>query len=75
MTDEERSQQNTSADSEGGNSTSSGCDQDSSISLQSDPDDDMDTADVEEEDWIEYIKRSTRHTEDKMRAGKISMLD
>ena len=71
LTDEERSQQNTSADSEEGNSTSTGCDQDSSILLQSDSNDDMDTADVEEEDRIEYIKRSTRDTEDKMRAGSI----
>ena len=39
--------------------------------LQSDSNDDMGTADVEEEDWIEYIKRSTRDTEDKMRAGNI----
>ena len=71
MTDEERSQQNTSADSEEGNRTSTGCDQDSIIFLQSDSNDDMDTADVEEEDWIEYMKRSTRDTEDKMRAGNI----
>ena len=36
MTDEGKGQQNTSADSEEGNSPSTGCDQDSSIFLQSD---------------------------------------
>ena len=44
-------------------------------SLQSDPDDDMDTADVEEGDWIENIKRSTRDTEDKIESRQNSMLD
>ena len=46
-------------------------DQDNNVSFQSDPDDDMDTAGAEEEDWIEYIKRSTRDAEDKMRAANI----
>ena len=71
MTDDERSQQNTTADSDERNSTSTGCDQDSNVSFQSDQDDDMDSAEAEEEDWIEYIKRSTRDAEDKMRAANI----
>ena len=58
MTDDERSQQNTTADSDERNSTWTGCDQDSNVSFQSDPDDDMDSAEVEEEDWIEYIKEA-----------------
>ena len=44
---------------------------DSSVSFQSDLDDDMDTAEVEEEEWIEYIKRSTRSAEEKMRTASI----
>ena len=44
---------------------------DSNVSFQSDLDDDMDTAEVEEEEWIEYIKRSTRDAEENMRTANV----
>ena len=66
-----RSQQNTTADTDEGNSTNTECDQDSDVSCQSDCHDDIDTAEVEEEEWIEDIKRSTKDAEDKMRAANI----
>ena len=37
----------------------SDCDQDSDISFMNDTDEEIDTAEIEEEDWIEYMKRST----------------
>ena len=34
-------------------------DQDSDVSLESDNDEEIDTAEIEEEEWIEYMKKST----------------
>ena len=34
-------------------------DQDSDVSFESDNDEEIDTTEIEEEDWIGYIKRST----------------
>ena len=31
--------------------------------MMDDTDEDIDTAEIEEEDWIEYIKRSTKEAE------------
>ena len=59
------------ADSDKGHSTSTGCDKDSNVSVQRDSDDDMDTAEIEEEEWIKFVKRRTRDAEDKMRAANI----
>ena len=36
-----------------------------------DTDEDIDTAGTDEEDWVEYIKRSTRQAEEKMRTAII----
>ena len=70
-TEDERSQQNTTADSDDGNSTHARRDQDSNVSFQIDSDNDMDTAEVGEEEWIEYIKRRTGDAQDKMKATNI----
>ena len=35
----------------------------------------MDTIEIEEEDWIEYIKRSTADALDKMERAKIRLLE
>ena len=42
-----------------GNSSNTDCDQDSDVSFMKDTDEEIDTAEIEEEEWIEYIKRST----------------
>ena len=44
---------------------------DSEVSFESDTDDEIDTTEIEEEDWIEYIKRSTDEAKEKMESAKI----
>ena len=44
---------------------------DSEVSFEEDADEDIDTTVIEEEDWIEYIKRSTEDTMEKMESAKI----
>ena len=46
-------------------------DQDSNISFKNDTDDETDTTEIEEEDWIDYIKRSTGEAIGKMDDAKI----
>ena len=41
------------------------------MTFEDDPDDEMDTTAIEEEDWIDYIKRSTVDALDKMERAKI----
>ena len=62
-----------STEDENGNGQSSEThnDQDSNISFENDTDDEMDTTEIEEEDWIDYIKRSTEEAIDKMDDAKI----
>ena len=47
-------------------------DQDSDVSFEIDNDEEMDAAVIEEEDWVEYIKRSTNEAIEKMENEKIS---
>ena len=54
-----------------GQSTKSQDDVDSEVTFEDDPDEEMDTTAIEEEDWIEYIKRSTVDALDKMERAKI----
>ena len=42
-----------------GNSSNTDCDQDTDISFMNDTDEEIDIAEIEEEDWIEYMKRGT----------------
>ena len=49
-------------------STTTHNDTDSDVSFEDDADDEIDTTSVEEEDWIEYMKRSTEETIEKMKA-------
>ena len=46
-------------ESVGGLSTTTHNDVDSEVSFEDDADEEIDTSSIEEEDWIEYIKRST----------------
>ena len=54
-----------------GQSTKSEDDVDSEVTFEEDSDKKMDTIEIEEEDWIEYIKRSTADALDKMEHAKI----
>ena len=57
--------------SEDGHSSRTDCDQDSDISFMNDTDEERDTAVIEEEDWIEYMKRSTDEAIEQMKTTKI----
>ena len=46
-------------------------DQDSDVSSESDNDEEIDAAEIEEEDWVDYIKRSTNEAMEKMENEKI----
>ena len=54
-----------------GQSTTTHNDVDSDGSFEDDADDEIDTTLIEEEDWIEYIKRSTEDAMEKMECAKI----
>ena len=58
-------------ESEDGQTTKTQDDVDSEVTFEDDPDEEMDTIEIEEEDWIEYIKRSTVDALDKMERAKI----
>ena len=57
--------------SDDGQSTKSKDDVDSEVTFEEDSDEEMDTIEIEEEDWTEYIKRSTADAIDKMEHAKI----
>ena len=50
---------NSEDETDDGNSSNTGRVQDSDISFMNATDEDIDTAEIEEEDWIEYMKSST----------------
>ena len=54
-----------------GQSTSTQNDVDSEVSFEDDADEEIDTTVIEEENWIEYIKRSTEDAMEKMERAKI----
>ena len=54
-----------------GHSSNTNCDQDSDISFMNETDEEKDTAVIEEEDWIEYMKRSTDEAIEQMQNTKI----
>ena len=58
-------------ESRDGQSTKTQDDVDSEVTFEDDPDEEMDTTAIEEEDWIDYIKRSTVDALDKMERAKI----
>ena len=61
----------TNDESEDGESDASHNDQDSDVSFEIDDDEDIDAAEIEEEEWVEYIKRSTIKAMEKMGNEKI----
>ena len=54
-----------------GQSTTTQNDVDSEDSFEDDADDEIDTTVIKEQDWIEYIKRSTEDAMEKMERAKI----
>ena len=58
-------------ESEDGQSSFSHNDQDSDVSLESDNDEENDATEIEEEDWVDYIKRSTNEALEKMGSEKM----
>ena len=54
-----------------GQSTKSEDDMDSGVTFDEDSEKDIDTAEIEEEDWFDYIRRSTADAIDKMEHAKI----
>ena len=58
-------------ESDDGQSTKSEDDVDSEVTFEEDSHEEMDTIEIEEEEWIEYIKRSTADALDKMESAKI----
>ena len=58
-------------ESDDGQSTKSEDDVDSGVTFDEDSEKEIDTTEIEEEDWIEYIKRSTADALDKMERAKI----
>ena len=52
-----------------GCSTNTDCDQDSDVSFMKDSDEEIDTVQIEEEEWIEYMKISTRIAIERMKAA------
>ena len=65
--------ENCSTDDESGDgqSTKSEDDLDSGVSFDEDSEKDIDTVEIEEEDWIDYIRRSTADAIDKMEHARI----
>ena len=54
-----------------GSSSNTDCDQDSDFSFMKDTDEEIDRDESEEEDWIEYMKRSTAVAGERMNAARI----
>ena len=54
-----------------GSKANSDCDHDNDVSSLEAKDEEFDRIEIEEEDWIEYIKRSTKEAEEQMRKTKI----
>ena len=59
-------------EAEDGYDSNSDCDQDSDISFMNDTDEELDAAEIEYEEWIEYMKRSTAAAIEQMKTAKIS---
>ena len=58
-----------------GSSSNTDCDQDSDISCTKDTDEEIDTSEMEEEDWAAYMKRSTATAVEKDECSQNPKLD
>ena len=68
--EDEENQGRSEDETEDGHTSDTNCDQDSHISFMNNTDEEIDTADTEEEDWIEYMKRSTEEAMERMKTAK-----
>ena len=68
--EEEENERTTDKENEEGSEQDSNKDQDSDVSFQEEVDEEIDATE-HEEDWIEYIKRSTKEAEEHMEKQKI----
>ena len=55
--EEEEEEENSEDETVENNSSNTDCDQDSDVSVMNDTDEEIDTAEIEEEQWIEYMRR------------------
>ena len=56
---------------EEGSSSNTDCDQDTDVSFMNDADEEIDATEIEQEDSVEYMKRSTAEAEERMKAAQI----
>ena len=68
---EKESQDNSEGETQEGSCTDTDYDQDSDVCSAEDSDKEIDTAEIQQEDWIEYMKRRTAAAEEEMRKAKI----
>ena len=54
-----------------GETSNTDCDQDSDASFMKDSEEDMEEIENEEEEWIDYLKRSTKEDEERMRSAEV----
>ena len=64
-------QRNSENEKEERSTSNTDCDQDSDVSFSEDIDEEIDNMETEEEDWIEYIKRSAREAREQMKKANI----
>ena len=62
---------NSEDETDDGNSSNAGRDQNSDISFMNETDEEIDSAEIEEEDWIEHMKTSTDEAMQRMKTAKI----
>ena len=67
---EKESQENCEGETQEGSSTDTDCDQDSEVCSAEDSDKEIDTAEIQQKEWIEHMKRRTA-AEEEMRKAKI----
>ena len=65
----------TDAETEEGSKQSSNCDQDRDVSFHEDTDEEIEKGEIEEEDWVEYIKRSIKRSRRTHDENKDTVLD
>ena len=68
--EDKEGQRNSENDTEEGSTSNTDCDQDR-FSFSEDIDEEIDKLEIEEEEWIEYFKRSTREAEEQMKKANI----
>ena len=68
--EDEENQRSYENETDDGHSSNTNCEQHSDISFMNDTDEESDTAEIEEEDWIEHMKRSTEEAMKRMKLQK-----